>query len=74
VWQSRAVALDRRTRMLYDGRHVFINGEAVAARGRDAVLLRRLADARFLDATRVRRASRAVRELLASWIAAGWLR
>ncbi len=29
-WRSRAVALDRRTRMLYDQRHLFINGESVA--------------------------------------------
>src|SRR5262249_34825668 len=44
------VRLDRRTRMLYDERHVFINGESFRAGGRDATLLRRLADARGLDA------------------------
>jgi 50S ribosomal protein L16 3-hydroxylase len=68
-----AVALDRRTRMLYDARHVFINGEAVPARGRDALVLRRLADERTLNASAVRRASAVARTLLAEWLAAGWL-
>ena len=69
-----AVELDRRTRMLYDSRHVYINGESVAARGRDAALLRTLADERALGARAVRGASRTVRALLAEWLAAGWLR
>jgi 50S ribosomal protein L16 3-hydroxylase len=73
-WRPGAVALDRRTRMLYDARDVFINGEAVRVRGRDAGLLRRLADARALDTAAVRGASRAVKLLFADWHAAGWLR
>ena len=68
-----AVELDRRTRMLYDSRHVYINGESVAVRGRDAVLLRTLANERVLDARAVRCASRSTRALLAEWLAAGWL-
>jgi 50S ribosomal protein L16 3-hydroxylase len=72
-WRPAAVVLDRRTRMLYDARHVFINGEAVRARGEDATLLRRLADERRLDSGTVRHASAAARELLAEWFAAGWL-
>jgi 50S ribosomal protein L16 3-hydroxylase len=72
-WRPGAVALDRRTRMLYDSRHVFVNGEAAAVRGRDAALLRRLADERALDARAVRGASAAARKLLAEWHAAGWL-
>ena len=40
--------------MLYDARHVFVNGESVRVRGTDAALLRRLADARTLDARAVR--------------------
>jgi 50S ribosomal protein L16 3-hydroxylase len=67
------VALDRRTRMLYDPRHVFVNGESAAVRGKDAALLRRLADQRALDARAVRAASPIVRQLLADWLAAGWL-
>ncbi len=49
-WRPRAVVLDRRTRMLYDAHHVFINGEAVRAPRNDAALLRRLADERTLEA------------------------
>jgi 50S ribosomal protein L16 3-hydroxylase len=74
AWRPRAVTLDRRTRMLHDAHHVFINGESVPVRGADAKLLRRLADERTLDRTRVGRASPAVRKLLAAWYAAGWLR
>ena len=48
-----AVVLDRKTRMLYDERHVFINGESFRAAGRDATLARRLADRRRLDARSV---------------------
>ena len=67
------VALDRRTRMLYDERHVFINGESYRASGRDAALMRRLADRRRLGAGDLARASAGARELLASWHDAGWL-
>ena len=45
---ARGVRLDPRTRMLYDARHVFINGESFRAGGRDARLMRQLADRRRL--------------------------
>jgi len=67
-----AIALARRTRMLYDDRFVFVNGEAYRAGGRDATLMRQLADRRRLDAKRVAGASVAARELLAEWLGAGW--
>lgn len=66
------VVLDRRTRMLYDEQHVFINGESYRAAGRDAVLMRRLADLRTLSAAEVARASAAARELLLAWCEDGW--
>jgi len=69
---GRGVALDRRTRMLYDDRFVFINGEAIRAGGADATLMRRLADDRRLDAKSVAQASAAARALLAEWLRAGW--
>jgi 50S ribosomal protein L16 3-hydroxylase len=72
-WRPGAVTLDRRTKMLYDARHVFINGESVAVRSRDAELLRRLANERRLAAAAVRSAGPAARALLAAWHAAGWL-
>ena len=68
----RSIALDARTRMLHDRRHVFINGEAWRAGGRDATLMRRLADRRQLDAGELEGASEAARELLLSWCEAGW--
>jgi 50S ribosomal protein L16 3-hydroxylase len=68
------VALDRRTRMMYDRAHVFINGESYRAGGRDAALMRRLADGGALTARDVARASDDARQLLASWQQAGWVR
>ena len=65
--------LDRRSRMLYDDRHVFINGEAFVASGRDAQLMHGLADQRQLPATDVARLSAAARALLGDWAAAGWV-
>ena len=66
------LALDRRTRMLYDDRFVFVNGEAIRAGGADATLMRRLANERRLDAKSVAHASAAARALLAEWLRAGW--
>ncbi len=68
-----AVQLDRRTRMMYDRHHVFINGESYRASGRDARLMRQLADQRRLDGASVVAASSDARSLLQSWCEAGWL-
>ncbi len=70
---AQGVRLDRRTRMMYDARHVFINGESYLAGGRDATLMRRLADQRELAARDLARASEDALELLASWCDAGWV-
>ena len=67
------VRLDRRTRMLYDERHVFINGEGFRAGGRDATLMHRLANLRVLGPREVARLSPDARTLLAEWCEAGWL-
>ncbi|PBI93722.1 50S ribosomal protein L16 arginine hydroxylase [Variovorax boronicumulans] len=67
------VALDRRTRMLYDARHVYINGESFRAGGADATLMRRLADQRALGSRELARASEGARALLGEWCEAGWL-
>ena len=73
-WQpGTALRLDRRTRMMYDARHLFINGESFRAGGADARLMRILADERCLDAARVRRASADALALLEDWFKAGWL-
>jgi 50S ribosomal protein L16 3-hydroxylase len=67
------VRLDRRTRMMYDAHHVFVNGESFRAAGRDAQLMRLLADERNLKAADVKRLSTDARDLLADWMEAGWL-
>ena len=66
------VRLDRRSRMMYDAHHIFINGESYRAAGRDATLMRRLADDRQLAARDLARASDDALELLSSWCDAGW--
>ena len=71
---SGDVRLDQRTRALYDDAHVFINGESYRASGRDARLMRRLADDRELTASDVDALSEGARALLDDWLDAGWLR
>jgi len=71
--RAGALTLDRRTRMLYDARHVFLNGESFAASGRDAKLMHRLADARSLSTADVARLSAGARDLVADWCEAGWM-
>jgi 50S ribosomal protein L16 3-hydroxylase len=66
------VRLAAATRMMYDAQHVFVNGEAFAAGGRDAQLMRRLADARVLSQAERRRLSKGAAQLLDSWVEAGW--
>lgn len=68
-----SVALDRRTRILYDARHLYINGESFRASGRDAKLMRLLADQRALGARDLRGASEDALALLGDWCEAGWL-
>ena len=70
---GEGVRLDLRTRKMYDQRHVFINGESFAAGGRDARLMRQLADDRQLGARQVAALSAQARELLDDWVDAGWL-
>ena len=72
-WQPAAVVLDRRTKMMYDQYHVFINGEAFRAGGRDARLMQQLADQRYLPVDAVQKASADAQALLGDWFEAGWL-
>lgn len=71
---SAGVVLDRRTRMMYDARHVYINGESFRVAGRDARWLRRLADQRRLTSAELLRLSADAGATLHEWAAAGWLR
>lgn len=72
-WTLGAVRLDRKTRMLYDDHHVFINGDSLQAGGKDAKLLRDLANHRGLSAAQVGRASPDLQAALSAWFVAGWL-
>ncbi len=67
------VRLDPRTRMVYDEKRVFANGESWRAGGKDARHLRKLADLRALPAADVAKVSPALRELLDQWSEDGWL-
>ena len=69
-----SVVLDRRTRMMYDAKHIFINGESYLAGGRDATLMRKLADTRALSRKDLATASDDALELLSSWFDDGWVR
>lgn len=65
--------LDRRSRMMYDAAHVFLNGESYRAGGRDARLMRQFADQRVLSAREVASLSDGARELLDQWAEDGWV-
>jgi 50S ribosomal protein L16 3-hydroxylase len=68
------VRLDRRTKMMYDDWHIFINGESFRAGGKDARILRQLADKRALDAASCAILSDPAKEALLDWMAADWLK
>lgn len=68
------IELDRRSRMMYDEKHVYINGESYRASGRDAALMRTLANERRLSARELAKASDEALSLLESWFDDGWVR
>ena len=68
------LVLDRKSRMLYDDAHVYLNGEAFRAGGRDATLMRAFADARRIEPAARGRLSAEARGLLERWVEAGWCR
>lgn len=69
-----ALRLDRRSKMMFDAKHLFLNGEAYAVRERDFSLLRSLANTRVLSAADRLRLSPDGRQLVSDWLVAGWLR
>jgi len=71
--EDGGVRLDARSIMLYDDAHVFMNGDSWHAADEDAEVLRRLADARHLDAAAVAAASPELRALLEQWCDDGWI-
>ncbi|MBZ8139211.1 cupin [Rubrivivax gelatinosus] len=71
---ATGIELDPKSRMLYDERHLFLNGESFVAGGRDARLMRRLADTRVLAARDCATLSADARETVAAWMDSGWVR
>jgi 50S ribosomal protein L16 3-hydroxylase len=67
------VRLDRRSKMMYDAHHIFLNGESWRAAGKDAVLMRQLADTRVLGQVELASASPEALGLLMEWCDDGWL-
>ena len=67
------VTLDRKSRMMYDAKHVYLNGDSWKVAGADARLLRKLADQRRLDATDLRAASAELKTAFGQFIEQGWL-
>ena len=70
---DRGCRLDRRSRMMFDAEHIFINGESFNASGRDAALMRTLANERLLSGQEVGKLDEEAFELLVAWAEAGWL-
>ena len=70
---GQGVSLDARTRMMFDDRHVFLNGESFLASGRDAQLMRLLADRRALDPRQVAALGAEARGLLEDAVQSGWM-
>ena len=66
------IRLDRRTKMLVDDQHIFINGETLRASVRDTALFKQLANDRVLDSHQLMRASVGAKSLMQSWLEAGW--
>ena len=69
---QRGLQLDLRTRLLFDRKAFFINGESIVVTSTDARILRTLADDRALAAGT--HLSRAALALLQEWHAAGFVR
>ena len=67
------VRLAPASRMLVDRWHVFFNGDAFRASGRDAKLMARLAHARSLGDADVAKLSEGARALVNDWLEWGWL-
>jgi 50S ribosomal protein L16 3-hydroxylase len=68
-----SVRLDRRSKMMYDAHHIFLNGESWRAAGKDAALMRQLANSRQLSADELKTASPEALSLLMEWCDDGWL-
>lgn len=66
------IKLDRRTKMLFDRHHIFINGESFKASGADARVLKSLANQKMLSEAWAANLSPGAAELMRAWWEEGW--
>jgi 50S ribosomal protein L16 3-hydroxylase len=71
--RGQGVRLHRRSRMMYDRLHVFLNGDSWRAAGADARLLKKLADRGCLSGAELTRSSTSLQACLREWCRDGWL-
>jgi 50S ribosomal protein L16 3-hydroxylase len=71
--RQNRIDLHARSQMLFDARHIFLNGMSWRAAGADAKLMHKLANQRFLEAKDLAKASDGAMALLQEWADAGWL-
>ena len=67
------ILLHPATRMSFDAKHMFINGQSFQCAGKDAKLLRKLADERQIDAIELRAGSPALMPAIGEFAKEGWL-
>ena len=61
-------------KMAHTARHMFINGESFHVAGRDAVVLRQLADDRTISSQKFKILSTNAKDVMIDWASAGWLK
>jgi len=69
----KRVELNSQSRMMYDDRFIFLNGESWYAKGRDAQMLKKLADQKYLELGDLQKAPEAAISLMRDWVKFGWL-
>jgi 50S ribosomal protein L16 3-hydroxylase len=71
--RRRGLKLHRKSRMLYCGKHIFINGESFMPSRQDKTVLTSLANDRLIDKDLLKKASIDLIESLYCWYLDGWV-
>jgi len=71
--KQRGIRLALKTRMLYRGKNIFMNGESFGVEGSDQNLLAELANNRHLTGSQIKAASEDMQETLCIWYEDGWV-
>jgi 50S ribosomal protein L16 3-hydroxylase len=71
--RQNRIELSPASQMMFDAKHIFLNGMSWRAAGKDAILMQRLANQRFLAPQDLLKASHGAMALLQEWADAGWL-